>query len=102
MPETNQRLSAAGYTRASVDVYLRAADAERRRIERAIADARARTDLAEHRAEWLDELTPPSPQTEDTAPFGTAVMEPSSGTSYDDLEPETPALAGLPPLFAYE
>jgi hypothetical protein len=103
MPEQSQRLSAAGYTRESVDDYVRAAATERRRIERAIAAARARTDLAERRAKWLDELTPVSPQTEDTAPFGTAAVEPSSPAGWDGAEPEASrALAGSPSLFAYE
>jgi hypothetical protein len=103
MPEPSKRLSAAGYTRESVDDYVGAAAAEQREIERAIAAARARTDLAERRAKWLDELTPPSPQTEDTAPFGTAAVEPSSPTGWGGVEPETSrALAGSPSLFAYE
>jgi hypothetical protein len=103
MPEPSQRLSAAGYTRESVDDYVRAAATERRRIERAIAAARARTDLAARRAKWLDELTPPSPQTADTAPFGTAALGASSPTDWDGVEPETSrALAGSPSLFAYE
>jgi hypothetical protein len=102
MPEPSQRLSAAGYTRESVDDYVRAAATERRRIEGAIAAARARTDLAVRRAAWLDELTPPSPQTDDTAPFGTDAVEASSPTGWD-VEPETSrALAGSPSLFAYE
>jgi hypothetical protein len=103
MREPSQRLSAAGYTRESVDDYVRAAASERHRIERAMAAARARTDLAERRAEWLDELTPPSPESDDTAPFGTAAIEPSSPSGWDGTEPETSrALAGSPSLFAYE
>lgn len=103
MPEPSQHLSAAGYTRESVDNYQRAAAAERRRIERAIADARARIALAAARAKWLDDLTPPSRQTEATAPFGTAVVEPSLRTGRVDLESDAPAaMTGSPPLFAYE
>jgi hypothetical protein len=38
------------YTRESVMAYLRAAEAERQRLEQAITDARARTDIARRRS----------------------------------------------------
>ena len=43
MTTPNDRTSAPAYTRDSVEAYLRAAAAERLRIELAIAEARART-----------------------------------------------------------
>ncbi|HXW38333.1 MAG TPA: hypothetical protein VEJ44_01460 [Acidimicrobiales bacterium] len=54
----SERLSAAGYTRESVESYLDAVARERQGIEQSIADARAREDLALRRSRWLDELTP--------------------------------------------
>ena len=44
------------YTRASVVAYLEAAEVERRRLRRAIGDARARTASARSRIERLDAL----------------------------------------------
>jgi hypothetical protein len=48
--------SAPAYTRDSVEAYLRAADSERVRIERAIAEARSRTHRALHTMQRLDLL----------------------------------------------
>jgi hypothetical protein len=103
MPEPSERLSGAGYTRDSVDAYLRAAAADRRRIEQAIVEAHARTDLAERRAKWLDELTPPRSDTEDTPAFGIVDERPSGQTDSRSLEFETPSTPfGSPPQFAFE
>ncbi|MBV8462810.1 MAG: hypothetical protein JO368_05925 [Acidimicrobiales bacterium] len=56
MAESSESLSAAGYTRESVDAYKQAAAAERQRIEAGIAAARERADLARARIAWLDDL----------------------------------------------
>jgi hypothetical protein len=54
MSESSERLSAPGYTRESVDSYRAAAAAERDRLQRDLAAAKARTQLARDRARWLE------------------------------------------------
>ena len=56
MAETSESLSAAGYTRESVEAYKKAAAEERQRIEAGIAAARDRAELARARLAWLDGL----------------------------------------------
>jgi hypothetical protein len=91
MAPSNERLSAAGYTRESVDIYLGEVAAERSRIERAMAEARARTELANRRAEWLEADTKPSSPT--------TVVDPADGWQEDETETEgTALLAGFPSI----
>ncbi len=56
MTEPVDTQSAPAYTRGSVVNYLRAAEAERQQLERAIAEARARTASVRGRIERLDAL----------------------------------------------
>jgi hypothetical protein len=89
---SRERVSAAGYTRDSVDAYLRAASAERSRIQQAIAEARAQAELARRRAEWLDELTIRSNA------IGFLTDDPGATSTRGSAESELPAadwLAGL-------
>ncbi|MGO8870970.1 MAG: hypothetical protein ACLQPH_06115 [Acidimicrobiales bacterium] len=63
MTTPSDRTSAAAYTRDSVEAYLRAAGAERLRIELAIAEARARTERAHRKLQRLDALVGEVPTT---------------------------------------
>lgn len=56
MARRGERLGAEGYTRASVEEYLRAVSEERARIELAIAEARQQRDVAQETVEYLDDL----------------------------------------------
>jgi hypothetical protein len=84
------------YTRQSVMAYLRAAEAERQRLERAIAEARARTVAARRRAEVVgigEGCGPPVP-----VPSLEAVDRASGGLESDRLgEPVLPEWAGHAP-----
>jgi hypothetical protein len=64
MTTPNDRTSAPAYTRDSVEAYLRAAAAERLRIELAIAEARARTERAHRKEQRLDALVGEAPAPE--------------------------------------
>lgn len=55
----SDRLTAAGYTRESVDAYRRAAAMEQQRLAAALETTRARLELAVRRLQWLGEVPPP-------------------------------------------
>jgi len=56
MARDGERLTADAFTRSSVEAYLRAAAAERSRIELAIADERRRRDAARRILDRLDSI----------------------------------------------
>ncbi len=70
--------SAPAYTRGSVVAYLKAAEAERQQLQRAIAEARARTASIRGRIERLDALGL------GTAPRGGGATTASLPISLDD------------------
>jgi len=56
MARAGERLTADAFTRDSVEAYLRAAAAERSRIELAVADERRRRDVARAFLDRLDSI----------------------------------------------